>query len=114
MLAGFVVCNLLLNVFEPGRTLFARFYLERIFRIYPLFIIIALLTVFFFITTGSADYSLTFNVLWKNLLIVPTNYPMFIDSSFFNETNYSIVPISWSLGLELQAYLVLPFVVFFK
>ena len=114
MLAGYVVCNLLLNVFNPNKTVYARFYCERILRIYPQYLFIVLLTIFFAVVSGKLTYREDCWPLVKNILIVPTNYFMFNDVSFFSKKGYAVVPISWSLGLELQAYIILPFIVFYK
>lgn len=114
MLAGYVVCNLLTNVFVIDKTVYVRFYCERILRIYPQYLFIVLLTIIFVIISGNILYQKDIYILLKNILIVPVNYYMFNDVSFFPENRYSIVPISWSLGLELQAYILLPFIVFYK
>ncbi len=114
MLAGYVVCTLLTNVFTPDKTVYARFYCERILRIYPQYFFIALLTGLFVLLSEELTYRGGIALLLKNILIVPTNYFMFNDVSFFQEKEYAIVPISWSLGLELQAYIILPFIVFYK
>jgi peptidoglycan/LPS O-acetylase OafA/YrhL len=114
MLAGYVVCNLLTNVFSSDKTIYARFYCERILRIYPQYLFVALLTILFAVVSGKLVYRGDIYILVKNILVIPTNYFMFNDISFFSEKEYALVPISWSLGLELQAYILLPFVVFYK
>ncbi|CAK8724911.1 hypothetical protein KKHLCK_15340 [Candidatus Electrothrix laxa] len=115
MLAGYVVCNLLNNVFTPPRrTIYIRFYIERVLRIYPQYFFVVILTVLFAFFSGRLPYQENFYILLKNILIVPVNYFMFIDISFFTEKQYAVVPIAWSLGLELQAYILLPFIVFYK
>ncbi|MCI5116457.1 MAG: acyltransferase [Candidatus Electrothrix sp. LOE1_4_5] len=114
MLAGYVVCNLLTDVFTPGKNIYARFYSERILRIYPQYLFVVLLTVIFAVFSKKLPYQYDFYIFLKNILIVPVNYYMFNNISFFTERNYAIVPISFSLGLELQAYILLPFIVFYK
>lgn len=114
MLAGYVVYNLLTNVFTPGKNIYARFYSERILRIYPQYLFIVLLTIIFAAFSEKLPYREDFYIFLKNILIVPVNYYMFNDISFFTEKSYAIVPISFSLGLELQAYILLPFIVFYK
>ena len=114
MLAGYVVCNLLTNVFVSDKTVYARFYCERIIRIYPQYLFVVLLTIIFAVTSGRLTYREDYYLLVKNFLIIPTNYFMFNNISFFSEKGYAVVPISWSLGLELQAYILLPFIVFYK
>ncbi|NKB64899.1 MAG: hypothetical protein GKR95_23220 [Gammaproteobacteria bacterium] len=49
-----------------------------------------------------------------NFLIVPLNYYMYLDNSVLQEPKWWLLPPAWSLGLELQAYLILPFAVYYK
>ena len=114
MLAGYVVCNLLTTVFAADRTIYVRFYCERILRIYPQYFFVAFVTIVFAILSKKLLYREDIFILLKNIFIIPTNYFMFHDVSFFYEKKYAIIPISWSLGLELQAYIILPFIVFYK
>ncbi|MCP4298379.1 MAG: acyltransferase [Proteobacteria bacterium] len=71
-----------------------KFYTRRIFRIYPLFLV-ALLTYF--------------------LALRPSFYPNVVHSLIFidNITNKTVVPVGWTLAVEVQFYLVLPFVILF-
>lgn len=69
------------------------FYLKRIFRIYPLFLVGII-----FYGLGSPVNSI------KNLIF----NLLFID----NFTMKTIIPVGWSLSIEMQFYLVLPFLVF--
>ncbi len=39
---------------------------------------------------------------------------MLIDSSILQDPKWRLVPPAWSLGVELQAYLLLPFIIYFK
>lgn len=85
------------------------FYLDRILRLFPHYLAIASITFAWFVLTGShTDYLKTqpssFNII-SNLLVVPQNYFM-----FNNASDFALVPPSWSLGAEIQFYLVLPFV----
>lgn len=114
MLAGYVVCHLLLNVFESGKSLFARFYIERALRIFPLYLFVLILTVVFICVTGYGRPRFEFSNTLRNILIVPLNYSMFIDNSVLTMPENRLVPPAWSLGAELQAYLLLPFIIMFK
>ncbi|MDN3648886.1 acyltransferase [Reinekea marina] len=70
-----------------------RFYLNRLFRIYPLFIIALILY-----SLGS--WHLFERDFWFNLI--------FIDNFMHN----TIIPVGWSLSVEMQCYLVLPLVIY--
>ena len=70
------------------------FYIKRIFRIFPVYIIALIL------------FSLAYR---------PSFYPHVVHSILFidNIMGTSIVPVGWSLALEVQFYLVLPFLIWF-
>lgn len=89
------------------------FYFDRALRLFPHYLAIACITFAWFIFTGTHTDHLkiqpsSFNII-SNLLVVPQNYYMFNNASDFN-----LVPTSWSLGAEIQFYLVLPFVLLFN
>tara|TARA_B110000090_G_C13323747_1_gene424543 strand:- start:528 stop:1253 length:726 start_codon:yes stop_codon:yes gene_type:complete len=56
---------------------------------------------------GSPNYSAL--ALLNNALIMPLNYYMVIDSTVMTKPAWNLIPPAWSLGTELQAYLLLPF-----
>jgi len=114
MLAGFVVCNLFSKVFTSNEPIYLLFYYERALRIFPQYIFIASLTLIFIISTkyGSPEFKL--GALINNILIIPLNYHMYINSFILQEPKWWLVPPAWSLGVELQAYLILPFIIYFK
>lgn len=111
MLAGYVVTDLFARVFEPGKRLILRFYAERCLRIFPLYLYCLSLTVAFLLLTSFGDPVFNPINLLSNALIIPLDYFMFFDNSILQHPNSYLIPPAWSLGLELQAYLVLPFIV---
>lgn len=118
MLAGHVVCKLLLEVFERGKTLVIRFYIERLLRIFPLYLFVLSVTVVFVIVADFGESRFTVVNVINSLLIVPLNYYMFFENINnlrpLTNPDFFLVPTAWSLGAELQAYLILPFVIFMK
>ena len=114
ILAGFVVCNLFSNKFVAGKPLYLQFYYERSLRIFPQYFFIAALTLVFILTTkyGTPRFDLVASI--NNILIIPLNYNMVIDNSILQEPKWWLIPPAWSLGVELQAYLILPFIIYFK
>ncbi len=111
MLAGFVVTHLLTTVFPKRIEMLHLFYIERFLRIYPLYIFMLLLTVVFLVATDFGKPSFSWGSMVGHLLIIPLNYHMYVDSSVLQEPRSLLMPTAWSLGAELQAYLLLPFVV---
>ncbi len=114
MLAGFVVTHLLLGVFTSDHKLIIRFYQERVLRIYPLYFFVLSLTVVFLLITQYGQPIFSFANVVNSVLVIPLNYYMFIYdhiSVLSIGDKYWFVPTAWSLGAELQAYLILPFIV---
>jgi len=119
ILAGFVVSHLLKDIFvvnttTPLKQNILPFYKDRINRIFPLYLYVITITTLFLLLTSYANPSFTpFNIL-TNLSIIPLNYYMYLDNTVLTEPNWWLVPPAWSLGTELQAYLLLPFTLLFR
>jgi peptidoglycan/LPS O-acetylase OafA/YrhL len=115
MLSGYVVAHLLIKVF-PKKARLMVFYLERILRIYPAYLFVSFLTLLFLAVTRFGNPTLTFDRVLLNLLIVPVNYYTFIECTVLvvPPVRLLVIPPAWSLATELQAYLILPFIVRFR
>jgi peptidoglycan/LPS O-acetylase OafA/YrhL len=107
MLSGYVVTHLIHKYFPPGRLI--SFYIERFLRIYPTYLLFLLLVSLFLWTTGFSSPNLTPVKAIANLTIIPLNYYMFIDVAIIRDL--SALPPAWSLGAEIQAYLLLPLII---
>ena len=114
MLAGFVVCHLFSKIFKSEKPLYFHFYYERALRIFPQYLFIAGLTLIFIFTTKFGDPMFAFMALINNMVIIPLNYYMVFDNSILQQPKWWLIPPAWSLGVELQAYLVLPFIIYFR
>jgi peptidoglycan/LPS O-acetylase OafA/YrhL len=110
LLAGSVVSHLLTDILPGGKGQLAAFYFDRSLRIFPLYLYILSLTALFLVLTSFGNPQFSFIRTINNLLIVPLNYFMFVDSTILTEPDWCLVPPAWSLGAELQAYILLPFV----
>lgn len=108
MLAGGVVSHLWHDILPEGKNKLRLFYQDRFLRIFPLYLYTASLTLIFLIVTsyGTPDYSVL--SLLNNALIIPLNYYMILDSTIMTAPAWNLIPPAWSLGTELQAYLLLP------
>ncbi|MFA6136904.1 MAG: acyltransferase [Sulfurimonas sp.] len=125
ILAGFVVSHLYKDIFSPkapsiGGTFkldlsaLLPFYKDRLLRIYPLYLFVIALTTIFLLTTSYANSNFTLTNIVTNLTIIPLNYFMYIDSTVLSNPSWWLIPPAWSLGTELQAYLLLPFALISK
>ncbi len=122
ILAGYVVANLYLNIFQKKSkiynpkfsfTSYKFFLLNRINRIFPLYIFIALLTTIFLLVSGYGNPHFTLFNIFTNTTIIPLNFYMWIDNSILTEPKWWLIPPAWSLGTELQAYILLPLAISF-
>ena len=95
MLSAFLLSYALLKVFDKKKSIhIGRFYLHRFFRIYPLFLVALLLY-------GLADINKLLQDGWYSLLFIENIY------------SKGIIPVQWSLSIEMQFYLILPFLLLF-
>ena len=108
LLAGFVVSHLYFDIFANKKNKLLQFYTDRIIRIFPLYIIVATITIIFLLITNYANPHFTLLKLLYNYTIIPLNYYMYIDSTILTNPKWQLIPPAWSLGTELLAYLLLP------
>ena len=115
VLAGYVSTKIYINIFNNNIILFAR---DRFLRIYPAFFVVTLLSYIFFIGTGYGSFETTPFKILLTLLIIPLNYCHLLDLKQIqiindNGTNF-ILPPFWSLGVEIQAYILIALLLFLK
>jgi peptidoglycan/LPS O-acetylase OafA/YrhL len=106
LLAGYVVQHLLSQVFI-GEGAIRAFYHDRALRIFPQYLFAMLVATFIWAFLSPQTSFLAHSpTLWDwlaNLLIVPLNFYMFTGQDAF-----TLIPPAWSLGAELQFYLLAP------
>ena len=108
MLAGMVSYKLLSTKFEHKPFLY---YLDRIKRIFPLYFLVLTFSYILYIL-GASSYFISDspNVLdyISNLIIIPLSYYM-----YSGVDKFTLVPPVWSLGVELQFYIIAPFIILY-
>ena len=114
ILAGYVVSYLYTNIIPNKKYKIILFYKDRIKRIFPLYIYILILTIIFLLTTSFGEPNFTTMKIFNNLTIIPLNFYMLLDNNILTSPSWWLIPPAWSLGTELQAYLLLPFALLYQ
>ena len=106
MASGYVMTAALRSHYRHTRAV-PYFYGDRVLRLFPHYLALACATFAWLALAGAqTEYASErpgVGNLIQNLLIVPLNYYMFNGAD-----RYTLVPPAWSLGAELQFYLVIP------
>lgn len=112
LISGYVMTGLLRDYY-PDLQRVPHFYADRALRIFPQYLVVAGLTLAWFLATGKNTHFLRqapqWNDLLANLTVAPLNYFMFNGSDRF-----TLVPPAWSLGAEVQFYLLIPFLLLLR
>ena len=110
VLSGFLIGTILLKN-KTSKNYFSTFYIRRIVRIIPnYYLLLIIYIVINFFEVFKNDYNLTGNnviPIWSYFLMVHNFFMAHIN----NLGNESIV-ITWSIGIEEQFYLLIPFVLY--
>lgn len=108
LISGYVMAGLIRRHYrQPARA--GAFYLDRAIRLLPQYFFYISLTLGWYLYSHTATVFLshppTATDLLNNLLIVPLNLYMFNGADHF-----TLIPPVWSLGAEIQFYLIAPFI----
>lgn len=106
LISGFVMTGLVRTHYMQWRAV-PRFYLDRVARIFPQYVLFMALTgLALVVLRFQSPYLAQFSglALWANVLAVPLDFFMFSPAI----AGFMLIPQAWSLGLELLFYLLMP------
>lgn len=108
VLAGYVSTKVYLNVYNSNVKAFLK---DRFLRIYPAYFVVTTLAYVFFLTTRYNGFETTLTKVFFTYLVIPLNYILHIDmAQIMQNTTYAdnfILAPYWSLGAEIQVYIIL-------
>lgn len=106
LISGYVMAGLMHRHYGSASRM-PWFYLDRVMRLAPQYLLYAGLTLAWFMwfrtPTAFLKHAPSATDILNNLLVVPLNFFMFNGSDAF-----TLIPPAWSLGAELQFYLLAP------
>lgn len=106
LISGYVMAGLFQRHYAQASRI-GHFYADRALRLLPQYLFYATLTLAWHLGSGQSTLFLSREPsavdLLNNLLVVPLNYYMFNGAE-----GYTLIPPAWSLGAELQFYLLVP------
>lgn len=113
ILAGYVVSHVYCDIIPQSPYKVLYFYKDRLLRIFPLYLFVLSITGLFVGITGFGDPQVNVTNLLANLTIIPLNFYMYADFSILQDDRgaWGFIPPAWSLGTELQAYILLALVI---
>ncbi len=114
VISGFLVGGIILHKKEQKTFSFVSFYISRIKRIVPVFILLLILVA----VIGSwvylsSDISFLRKILFHSAIFNSNNYFASLDSYFGAKSLENALLHTWTLSIEMQFYLLLPFIIFF-
>lgn len=114
-LAGYVSVKILTQVFSFDSISFAK---DRFLRIYPSYFITLTISYIFFLSTQYGNFDTNLLKVLLSYIIIPLNYVEFINLyqiKVIDDIYFAfLLPPFWSLGVEIQAYILLCLLLVFK
>ncbi len=117
VISGYVISQSLYNTYKSEKSLkktFLIFYEKRLLRIAPAVVFLSIITliIFKFIFIEKHYLALIKSVLFTNIFV--SNFHFWDESGYFGlDSTFKPLLHTWSLSVEMQAYLFLPLVLFF-
>ncbi|WP_336777349.1 acyltransferase family protein [Pantoea sp. USHLN256] len=111
VISGFLIGGIISKEISEGRFSFYQFYLRRIRRIAPaLFFMMAILLLLGFILLSPLEFSQLAKYSVAVFISVPNMLLLKSGDYFSSDSDLNPLLMTWSLGIEEQFYIVLPFI----
>ncbi|NRF63612.1 acyltransferase family protein [Vibrio coralliilyticus] len=114
VISGFLITSIILKQKEEKQFSFKCFYINRVRRIVPAYLFLLVIVTFFMvILLTPSDYKFFHDSLKSSLYFASNQY--FSDFGNYFAPNANELPLlhTWSLAIEMQFYLFLPFLIVF-
>lgn len=117
MISGFLMAMVINEKYWAPEGRWAwRFYLARMLRIFPLYFLVLIATLAIYPAFGLPSiFNVTGLTVWQWGVVLVSNATLlgldYLNYFGFGHGNDRIVDIAWTLGVELQFYIVAPFIV---
>lgn len=112
-ISGFLISNILISSMNSMNFSFRSFYLRRVKRLFPVFLFILLLTTYPSYQLVSPELMIIYlNGLVSAILLFSNFYYLGLDFYTSPEASYFPLLHTWSLSIEEQFYLLVPFLIY--
>ena len=115
VISGFVITKIIYERSVEGNFSFKNFFVSRFLRLMPALFVMVLITSFLILLTykfqASPDTQINTGIL--SLIGLSNFYLLYLKNDYFNSFDESVFEHTWTLSMEFQFYLVLPFLLFF-
>ena len=115
VISGFVITKIIYERSVEGNFSFKNFFVSRFLRLMPALFVMVLITSFLILLTykfqASPDTQINTGIL--SLIGLSNFYLLYLKNDYFNSFDESVFEHTWTLSMEFQFYLILPFLLFF-
>lgn len=107
-ISGFLITKLMIVEYESTNTIsFKKFYLRRVFRLYPALVAMIILTIIIIFILHGRNAQIHPMAVWSSLFYFYNYYYVYLKPAALNSFD-NLFNITWSLSIEEHFYLIFP------